>query len=223
MSTALSLSDAANWAQIISIPVTLFCWYFTRETASKSLRRTRPLFLAAAALLVCWVLYRRGWTGSFFRWLAHPVVVPVWLLGTGLICAVLLPLLWLAIPKLLRAADGNGGHPARHWKEYTSDSIFGVSWLWGYLANSLDDDRLVAFCPAQSCRCRLDIVEDYNRGYGSWLGNAPATATCVSCGFRREFEWPISELRRRVLLEIERRLRTGEYQTALTPPAGKEQ
>src|ERR1700682_1087265 len=115
----MTLSDAANWAQIISVPVTLLCWYFARESARKWLRRSRPFFLATAALLAACLFYSWGWSTSFFRWLGHPVAIPLWLLAAALAGAAALPLLWSAVANILRKVDFAGVHNTPAWRDYT--------------------------------------------------------------------------------------------------------
>lgn len=88
---------------------------------------------------------------------------------------------------------------------YTEDSFFGVKWRWRYFANAPFDPW--AFCP----RCDTMLVYSHEGGHFS----RETALTCETCGrvmLRQEGdnEYLVAKVQR----QIDRKLRTGEWQTA---------
>jgi hypothetical protein len=143
----LALSDMANWAQILSLPVSVALWYFTREKAAKFWKKYLKVILSAFAILTLITFSRVGW----LDWLTHEVTWPVWalmLLGLSVPVVALL-ILWLR--SLLEKQP-----ESRDYLLYVSDNIDGIEWHWSYSEGQLDDFRLSAFCSNHECSCRLE-------------------------------------------------------------------
>jgi len=98
---------------------------------------------------------------------------------------------------------------------YVTDVIFGIEWLWGYAGTKLNEHELSAFCPNQNCKCRLESQINHNAG-NYFGGGFPVSFVCGNCGFRREFDLDMNDLKQKVFFEVERRIRTGEFQQRLT-------
>jgi hypothetical protein len=143
--------------------------------------------------------------------------LPVWALFLICIFAVGAPVLISALmrrSKNLPESSRETRPPQRpHPLQYTQDTIFNVFWRWSYTGNTIETPE--AFCPVVNCRCRLDIILDYERDTSRLGFVVPVSASCPHCNFRQNFEWPEDELRRRVSVEIERLINTGQFQARL--------
>jgi hypothetical protein len=237
--TNWNLQDCANLAQIIgllALPLSVVLWYFTKEHFNSFWRNWRkPIFwiLACAAGLAAAV------TAARHGWLTKQVQLPVWIFVLSL--ALVLAVLWVAY--LLIEALGSKTPARRTFTprspgppqsvphqtafpperepgplDYKGDDIFGVSWSWDYWGHTINDSTITAFCPLDKCRCRLDWKDDYERliHTGGYHGaTTPTTLICPNCGLSQAMQWDSRELRRRVALEIERRLNTGEFMKQL--------
>ncbi|HMJ90384.1 MAG TPA: hypothetical protein VK530_11235 [Candidatus Acidoferrum sp.] len=199
----MTLSDAANCAQIVSIPLAIILWFFTREHLATFW--TRKWKVVAVFLIVLTVAgaWQRGWFDWLTTWLNTEVRWPRWQL-TLLLCGGF-GTAWFMhkIPVWLNSQV--------NVFQYCSDEIFGVEWQWSYLADKIDTDAISAFCPDITCRCRLrsHILSEYTFMQG------PITVECQNCGFKLSFDTSWDELRRRATVEVERRIRTGEYRRRL--------
>jgi hypothetical protein len=196
----MTLSDAANWAQILGLPLAVVLWFFTRERAVKFWEKWIKLILGALAVLTLITLWRVGW----LDWLANSVTWPVWalILLAFSIPAVALLVLWIC--SLLEAQPA-----VPDWQDYVSDNVFDVDWHWRYVAGKLDEFEFSPFCPNRACMCRL---QPESRGYA--IAQA-VSLVCPHCGYRRNFDFDWDRLRHNVVFEVERRLRTGEYKQRL--------
>ncbi len=196
----LVLSDAANWAQILSLPLAVILWFFTREWAVKFWKMWAKWIMSALALLMVVTLWRIGW----LAWLALPVTWPLWALVV----------LFLAGPcvlglRFLLLAHQSKRPPSPNHRDYRSDSILEIEWVWQYDGRMIDSFSIAAFCPKQGCSHRLDqSAKDYDWQASREVG---CVLSCPRCGFTSEFPENQQELRRRVAGEIERRIRTGEF------------
>ena len=191
-----------------------------REKLNEYLGKHWKLFAVVLGTGGVCALYLYGWpdwTRAWLKWFLHRVEVPVWILILGgLVLAaapvgILLFLLWAYSQKV----SGETGSPRQLTpSHYTSDEIFGVEWTWTYRGNVINHPE--AFCPRSACNCRLDLVDDFNRAsVGLGLGPIPVTLVCPHCSFRHNVDWDENELLRRVSIEIERRIRAGEFQDRL--------
>jgi hypothetical protein len=169
----------------------------------------------------CWKIIRSPFV-FVFGLLTHPVTWPVWLLILVLLVVLVAPAIcfWFFV-KTSNAPNESLQPPQVSPFDYKSDEIFGVEWIWSYIYGSLNENDLSAFCPKKSCMCRLTIQEHpermavRNAGYGASL-SIPVSFTCTACGFSRQFDSDWKKLKHDVFLEIERRIRTGEFQQRMT-------
>jgi hypothetical protein len=154
-----------------------------------------------------------------FNWLAHPVTWPVWAL-------ILIGISGLAVVAVLfyffgRVSEAQPEPETLDPLNYRADEIFGVEWIWSYIYGKLNVNDLSAFCPKKSCMCRLTMQENPERmsvrqgGFGGSV-YIPVSFTCTTCGFTRQFDSDWKKLKNDVFLEIERRIRTGEFQQRMT-------
>ena len=132
---------------------------------------------------------------TFGHWLAPPAWIPFWvatlLVGFALLTIVGMGL-WLWVRHLGRSA----------FTSYRSDSFLGVQWHWNYIAGRVDEHTLSAICP----RCSYRMV------YGEARAFQMASRTRIYCedrGYEQEFEGELGDLRRRVVLLVDRNLRLG--------------
>jgi hypothetical protein len=143
-----------------------------------------------------WNIVRFIWSAVRFIWLAH---IPVWLLV--LLCG-LVATLWLI---LKRAA---GSRSSLEWVDvedvYTQDRFFGAVWRWHYYAGQ--PSGLAPFCPT----CDMQLV--YHNDGVYYAAGVHTILICERC--QRgvgEFEGDYDQLERRLVREIQRKIRTGEH------------
>jgi hypothetical protein len=194
----LSVSDIANYVTIASLPLALVTWLFTREHFARFWKRRWKLVVSLASALACIGLWRIG----CLDWLAVNIQIPLWiLLCLGLVlfgALVSAALLLLAVNKTPKESD------------YRADNIFGVDWQWQYLYGEINVEGFSAFCPQRRCRSRLEI-----RRRSSYAAVGHIALTCPNCGFSKDFDHDWGELQRKAAVEVERRLRTGEFKSKL--------
>lgn len=151
-----------------------------------------------------------SWVGRvlWFTWrlLVSTVSVPVWLIGV--IGALTLTLLYLAAKRALAAVST----PA--FLAYKEDVIFGIRWRWSYAGNTLDEPR--EFCP--QCDTRLLFRNEYGMPHGLVTRNYTHQTVffCENCNWQSQpLDGNHGEVIDRVMRQIDRRLRSGEWQRAL--------
>jgi hypothetical protein len=201
-----------SWvAGIVAVPLAVITWLVDREQAKTFVKNNAGLIVLAFAGVVVYVLWLRGW----FSWLLHPVTWPVW--GFVLVAVAIFALIALlfyffgSVSETQPLADLDP-------LNYKSDEIFGVEWLWSYVYGKLNEKDLSAFCPRKNCMCRLTLrrhpekqhVRQSSHGYGGEVV-IPVSFNCPTCGFSREFNDDWDTLKHSVFIEIERRIRTGEF------------
>lgn len=191
---ATNLSDIANWAQILSVPVALLAWLITADRFTKFWKRWRKLIFGTVVCLGLWGLARLG----FLNWLQKSIQVPVWLACLLLLLTFLLLFLARTIARRIAAAAA---------PPPTSDNIDGIEWQWDYRGKHIDEHSLTAFCPNQTCRCRLEPQR-----LSGFAAINDIALVCQHCGFTREFDCSLPQLIRKTVLEIERRFRVGRYE-----------
>jgi len=164
-----------------------------------------------------------------YHLLTHPVTWPVWafILIVVAIFAVIALLFYFfgSVSEARPLADLQSQDPMN----YKSDEIFGVEWIWSYVYGRLNEKDLSAFCPRKNCMCRLTLQRHPHRqhvrqsphGYGGEVVT-PVSFTCPTCGFSRDFNDDWESLKHSVFIEIERRIRTGEFQQSKLPSANGE-
>lgn len=101
-------------------------------------------------------------------------------------------------------------------RSYTSDEIWGVNWSWRWFGHQFGN-LVGPFCPNPHCLCRLDqeICRDPNMYYRHKSMTMPISLVCPHCGFKRDYEFDLAQLMDKTLVEIERRINTGEYKSRL--------
>lgn len=186
----MNISDIANYAQIVSIPLTILIWLITRERFVKFWKKWFVLILVIVLIIGLLGLWKANW----LKWLQYQITWPVWVL-------ILLPLSGLAIAFLIRALTGS---------LYISDNVYGIEWYWCYQGDKLDIKSFVPFCPNRECSCRLDPARS-----SSYQAIDDVTLVCDHCGFKKDFECNWDKLIWKVVKEIDRRIRTGEFKKVL--------
>ncbi len=193
----MTLSDTANWAQVLSLPLAVVLWLLTRETATRFWKRWQKRIFVLTTVVVLVGLWRFGWLG----WLSQPVTLPLWalLLMGGMIVTLGMGYFFIK-PMPMPQAPNN-------WLNYVNDEIFGVRWAWQFVGEKIGTE-FSAFCPRDGCRCRLqekmNLEGDFHHGL-------PISLVCPNCSFKMNFDCDWKELTRRVSVEIERRINTREY------------
>ncbi len=163
------------------------------------------LLLVLILLLVTVIFYcsEYGW----LNWVFYPVVWPIGgLMLFGFLCLVI-PIVIIFIIASLKKQP-----PIPDPTTYKTDEILGVQWVWNYHGAKLDGTELSAFCPNQKCKCRLDTESACAASGGYYRVDEPRLSFhCPNCGLKRDFDVDMDKLKRKVFIEIERRIRTGEY------------
>jgi len=197
----LTISNAANWASILSIPLSLALWFYTREKFAKFWERWLKLIFSAFAVLIVVTF----WLGGWLNWLSHQVTWPVWAL---VLLALLVPT--VALLALRAVSLRQNQWVLQEWAGYRSDHIFGVKWSWRYDTSGIS--HITGFCPR--CDMRLVYSEERLDGQPPDMFE-PADCTvfvCEKCGARSErVPGYFSHVLGRVEREIDRRIRTEEW------------
>jgi hypothetical protein len=220
---AESMVEKWSWiAGIAALPLAVILWLVDRKQVISFCRRWSKIIIMAFILAIMYAIWKQGW----LNWLAHPVTWPLW--GLIIFCIfivvaffVLLFFAKLSTKQLGQSTQPNAsGYPTQsNPYDYVSDEIFGVDWVWGYRGRVLADE-LSAFCPNKKCMNRLTRQENHERMSLHSLGldryvAPPISLNCTHCGFSRRFDSDWRKLQHDVFLEIERRIRTGEFQQRL--------
>ena len=193
--------EKTSWiASILAIPVAFFVWYFKPEEFTAFFKSLGKIIWTPFSIV--------------FNWLAHPVTWPVWAL-------ILLAISGLAIVAglfyIFSRASEVGAQPIQLDPfDYRTDEIFGVQWVWEYVGTKLDADRVSAFCPRKNCKCRLKSQPNQNARYNPDFYAFPISLVCPNCGLQCDFDKDLKQLTHDVLIEVERRIRTGEFQQRMT-------
>jgi hypothetical protein len=214
----MRLDEWSQVAGIAAIPLGIIVWLVDRKQVITFCKKWSAIIVASFAIVILYAIWQRSW----FNWLVHPVTWPVWaLIILGIFGFVVAFMIWFLAKLSAEIPAGIQVQPKQfNPYEYTSDEIFGVDWLWDYRGDVLGDE-LSAFCPNKKCMCRLTIQVNPERislqgsGYGSHVA-IPVSLNCTNCGFSRQFNSDWNKLKHDVFLEIERRVRTGEFQQRLT-------
>lgn len=194
MKLNISISDLANIATILSLPVTILTWLFTRERFAKFWRKWIRWILVIVAAIAVVGSWRMGW----LNWIQCKFMCPVWLLILLSFSGLTVALCVLALCNFLsRAPD---------YFSYISDNIFGIDWRWHWQKGKLREHNLVPFCPRRECSCRLDPQE-----MSGYRAVDDISLVCDHCGFTKHFDCNWDELRWKVVKEIDRRIRTEEF------------
>lgn len=192
MKLSVSISDLANIATIVSVPLTILTWLFTRERLAKFWKKWFKWILGIVVIGGIWGLWRLGW----LNWLQYRFLCPVWGLILLFLSGLAIVACILAIATFLRTND--------HFS-YLSDNIFGIEWQWRWQGGKLYKHNLMSFCPRRKCSCRLDPQE-----MSGYRAIDDISLVCDHCGFTKHFDCNWDELKWKVIKEIDRRIRTGE-------------
>ena len=147
-----------------------------------------------------------GWTRETAKamW-AHLVrvsAVPHWLMY--LVSAVLLIAVVQWIARWISSLDPG-------FKAYSKDSLFGVTWRWRYYGDQ--PIGAWAFCPT----CDATLV--YSESGSRYSGGEQVALTCETCNANRlRHDGDKDYLVAKVLREVERRIRTGEWSKCALKP-----
>src|SRR5713101_6493950 len=110
-----TLSDIANWAQILAVPIALLAWLVTGDRFAKFWKCWFRLIFGFVLLLALWAFLRLGW----LSWLTKSISIPVWLAAVLFISGFVLT--WFARSVMHGLASAIPQPP-------TSDQIDGIEW-----------------------------------------------------------------------------------------------
>jgi len=145
---------------------------------------------------------------SLWRLLTSTVGIPVWLLS--LTVALLLALLYQAAKRAMKTLAAS----APSFLAYREDIIFGIHWRWSYVGNTLDEPH--EFCP--DCDTRLLFRDEYGMppGLVTRNFNLQTVFFCEHCGWQSQpLDGEHHDIINRVMRQIDRRARSGEWQSTL--------
>ena len=137
------------------------------------------------------------------EFLAQEWIVSMW----GLITIGVGPLVTLSIA-LLAIALFQKDTPEPDWKYYMEDNIFGVVCNWKYLGNGIDPDSVITICPV--CKRLIQpSPNNYRHGFYHYF-------ECLHCDFKTgDLSVERNDIRTQVMLEIDGRIRSGEYKNKI--------
>ena len=134
---------------------------------------------------------------AVWRWLVHSVPVPVWLL---------VALAVLALATVIRIVVAQLKSRSPHWLDYRADRFLGVHWRWTFSAGEVS--RITPFCPID------DTLLVGDNGYKSF------NLRCETCAQTwGPFEGDGHSLTGTIRRQIERKIRSGEWQSVVSPTA----
>ena len=147
---AMNLEQWSQVAGIGAIPIGIIVWLVDRKQVITFCKKWSKIIVVAFAGVILFAVWQRG----YFNWLFHPVTWPVWAL-------IILGFFSLAIPVgtvlIIAYFERQPSRPTENDPfSYLTDIIFGIEWVWGYIGTQLNVHELSAFCPNQSCKCRLE-------------------------------------------------------------------
>ena len=153
-----------------------------------------------------WTFHAIGSAFAVFTWR-----IPLWLIILFIGSAAILIIIRRRLSK-----DGLGAFPDEETPEffdYTEDRFYGVIWRWSYngINNPVDP---VSFCPS----CDMQLVVHESHGPYLAAGIVVTYLFCERCEVEKaETEGKYRQLVGRIIREVERKIRSGEYRTFLTP------
>ncbi|WP_395747472.1 hypothetical protein [Prosthecobacter sp.] len=190
------LEDVANLMTVFQPAVLFLFWLLTHKKFHSFWQKWKNWVVTLSIVASAIGLWKQGW----LAWLAAPVSIPVW----GVILAAVPVILCVAliIREMFKSSSS-----VPTFEDYKSDMIFGIRWNWVYHLGQIEPDLVNAFCPNDTCRCRLS--------HSWYLDRSNSIFNCPNCGFHHTLEGDEREVHRRVAIEIERRVNTGEFIKAL--------
>jgi hypothetical protein len=223
----MKLEEMSWIAGCIALPLMVVIWLIDRKQFTDFCKKWKGLILVAFIVVALMVALSHG----CFNWLTHGVTLPIWALLVTVLLVVLIAFLgWLIgntistrpLPLMEQFQPSEQVQPKQPLLTpqpnpllYVNDEIFGVRWSWDYIGRMINTPSLIAFCPRQNCRCRLEAKTDFNK-YIPHVYALPISLNCPRCGFRQDFDYGMEKLKYNVGVEIERRINTGEYIKLLT-------
>jgi uncharacterized membrane protein YeaQ/YmgE (transglycosylase-associated protein family) len=165
----------------------------------------RTGIIASIIAAIIWSFFP-GW--SWTLWALSRVLIwriPVWLIlliGS----AIFLFLVWLNRKVTFPI------YVAPEFHAYNQDRFFNAIWRWSYSGSGLPRDA-ASFCP----KCDMQLVYHEPQGAYRAAGLISTVLICERCGEQiTNVEGDYNHLERRVLREIERKVRTEEYKDVST-------
>lgn len=144
-------------------------------------------------------------SGIVRKYLASAILVPVWVFWI-----FVLSYSYIIVRKLIRLLRNKSEDIT--YRLYRTDTIFGVKWSWDYYGQKIDDESIHGFCP--TCLTRLIIKEEY------YYGGPHDSFFCVRCNKSLiDSKEGKQQILLKVILEIERKLNTGEWLEVLQKQA----
>jgi hypothetical protein len=171
------------------------------------------LILAALALVLKFVPGVWYISVEAFSWVLNAkFLTPVWILFPLIISA---GILILVVLKNIHFETDKNNEGVLDWRNYVSDNFFGMKWRWSWSNGSLVN--LWSFCLSDDTT--LVFREHYFDPTPSMiLGGRGVIFHCETCG--REFG-PFTEdeksLSNKAKRQIDRKLRTNEWQSEVSP------
>jgi hypothetical protein len=162
--------------------------------------------------------WTKGAVATVWQWLSSTAVVvwdhlaahtsvPHWLLYFGGVVVLMAALLVVAAI-VARKELARDGQVQPLWRSYQEDRFFGVVWRWLYAGTSIDTESVRAYCP--TCDGLLVYSEGWDLGGGSVLLH------CETCNTDRlEDKGTFQLLQGRVVRQVDRKIRTGEFKQAV--------
>ncbi|WP_069131024.1 hypothetical protein [Rhodohalobacter halophilus] len=94
------------------------------------------------------------------------------------------------------------------YQDYTIDRILGIDWEWSWYLG--DVTGLIPLCP--ECSYQPVIRNEYTVPY-----REISSIECENCSFNKKLDVHPGKLEERVIKEIHRKIRTGEYEEKSSP------
>ena len=198
----MTLEHAAYIAEIVTAGLAILGFICAPKQVMTFLKNHWKVLGSLFAIAVGCICSLHGW----LSWLSIRICMPVWFLMLigFIVCGLAIGFSWLA-NRLSQEHDRQGA-AASDPSNYITDNIFGIQWIWKFFRNEIAGESLAAFCPTKGCMKRLEMRKNINC-YG-----VTVAFVCNRCGFLRDFDRDWEHVRWEALMEIERRIRTGEFQ-----------
>ena len=192
-----SLSDVADICTILSLPFAVVAYLVTKNRFSSWWKQWNKYIIIVVYILTLVGIYRLGW----LTWIYISIEIPVWLI----ILIVLIGLFIIVFfPYFIEEEEA-----CPEYLKYKNDVIQSILCQWKYNDDgTINNASLAYFCANKNCSSRLEagvtpMFDDY------------IEISCPHCGFSKKFDLSVSDFNRRIIMEIERRLRTSEYKKRL--------
>ena len=187
---------------------------------SSSEKPSAKILISVASGLILAVLLYIGrnlipsvfrWIGGVFaagwNWFVSAHSVPGWLLVLLTFCGI-----WFILR--LIAELRTPPQPAEpQWHDFTEFHFLGVLWRWRYYGSEIHS--LVSFCPQTGCD-----MQTYGSG-GQYYnpGRETTVYRCDRCGHMPEVQGTKEQIENKVMREIQRLLRCGDWKKHIRQPA----